>query len=376
MIRILLVYAATVMLASLSARYFPVSELGEQRRPLLRRADPFCALIILIFTLFSGLRTAYNDTETYISLFREGQSGLLSFLRAGEYGLAESPLFYALQALFKGIIDNVHLWFLFLAWISAREAVLLFREYSVDLPFTILLYQAIGTQVLSFAALRQGLATAVLMCAVPFLLRRRWIPYYLLTAAAILIHPYAAVFLLLPLFRRRPWRWETFLVLGLAVISIVFYRPVFTRIRLLSEAVGVNLPESELFDGNRVNPVRLLVYAIPAVFSFLFRERLFRDSDEGENLAVNMSIFSAAILSVGLANGANLFGRMAGYFEWGGALALPWMLNKAFSERDYRRMRWLAFLFYTLYFVFDLTVSKDFGASYRALGIREVFLLT
>lgn len=82
-----------------------------------------------------------------------------------------------------------------------------------------------------------------------------------------------------------------------------------------AQSLGAMVAEVEVFDEHQINILRVLVYWVPAILALIFRRRLFSDSTRIENLFVNMSIVSAFILTIGLVQGANLYARMAAYFE-------------------------------------------------------------
>lgn len=127
-----------------------------------------------------------------------------------------------------------------------------------------------------------------------------------------------------------------------------------------TQSIEANVFEIEVFDGHSLNAIRVMVYAVPMVLSFFFKQRLFAHSSETENLIVNMSILSGLILSIGLVEGGNLFARMAGYFEWASALALPWMIDKLFEPKSKRFVYICAGILYFVYFLYEFTISKEF----------------
>ena len=138
-----------------------------------------------------------------------------------------------------------------------------------------------------------------------------------------------------------------------------------------AQSIGAMAAESEIFDGHQINFLRVLVYWVPAILALVFRRRLFDHSSRSENLFVNMSIVSAFILTIGLVEGANLYARMAAYFEIATALALPWMIKKLFTKQSAQLVTAMAGLLYFGYFLYEFGVSKDFGSSYRAISLWQ-----
>ena len=74
---------------------------------------------------------------------------------------------------------------------------------------------------------------------------------------------------------------------------------------------------------------------------------------------------------MGLVSAANMFSRLATYFEFGTIVSLPIVVNKAFSRETARIVMIVAMVCYFGYFLYEFVVSKDFGSSYRSISIFE-----
>ena len=138
-----------------------------------------------------------------------------------------------------------------------------------------------------------------------------------------------------------------------------------------AQSIGALVAEVEVFDDHQINILRVLVYWVPALFALIFRKRLFSSSGRTENLFVNMSMVSAFILTIGLVRGANLYARMAAYFEIGTAIALPWMFQKLFTRRSAQFVTIAAAALYFGYFLYEFSISKDFSSSYSSISLWE-----
>ena len=84
-----------------------------------------------------------------------------------------------------------------------------------------------------------------------------------------------------------------------------------------------------------------------------------------------MSIVSAFILTIGLVQGANLYARMAAYFEIATAIALPWMIKKLFTKQSAQLVTACAAILYFVYFLYEFGISKDLGSNYRAISLWQ-----
>lgn len=116
------------------------------------------------------------------------------------------------------------------------------------------------------------------------------------------------------------------------------------------------------------------MYWVPSILALVFRKRLFGNSSRLENLFSNMAIVSSIILMIGLVQGANLYARMAAYFEIATALTLPWMIKKLFAKRSAQYVTICAVVLYFGYFLYEFTVSKNFGSDYSAITLWQFIL--
>ena len=141
-----------------------------------------------------------------------------------------------------------------------------------------------------------------------------------------------------------------------------------------AQSIGALVDESELFDGHQVNFLRVIVYWIPTLLALIFRRQLFSNSSRIENLFANMAIVSSMILTIGMVQGANLYARMAAYFEIAQAITLPWMIKKLFDVRSRKFVTVIASICYFGYFCYEFGISKNFGGQYRAISLWQFVL--
>ena len=315
----------------------------------------------------------YNDTGNYIRYFEESAVTLTEhFATSDSIGFADNPMFYIVQVIIKRICVNYHIWFILLAFLNSYSIIKLFKRYSVSFGFSILMFISIGTYVMYLAAAKQALAVSVGLVAICALLEHKWVKFFCLTILAILFHTHAFMLLILPFLLNRPWSKMTYVSICLVITAMIAYDVLFRMFMEFGQSIGATVVEDEVFDGHTLNSIRVLVYSVVPIISFVFRKRLYENSNEYENLFTNMGIVSFLILSIGLINGANLFARMAGYFEYGNAICLPWMLKKTFMDRSYRLVLIFAGVLYFIYFLYEFGISKNFGGTYRAITLFEL----
>jgi hypothetical protein len=287
-----------------------------------------------------------------------------------------NPLYYIFQNAIKDLTGNAYI-VIFLTSLFAQCCFVGFiKRYCPQFTFGIFLYFTLGTFLLTMAAIKQITAMAILTLSIPYLEQKKWPQYFLVVFIAMLMHTYAMAFLVLPLFTRRPWKVFTFAFVLLVGFLLTNFRDVITTFLERADDAGKTIADYEVFDDNTVNIFRIAVYAVPPVISFVFQKWLFRNGDGTKNMMVHMSIISLAFMTMGTQSGANLFGRMANYFEIATICILPWMLEQTFDKRSCRLVSTIAVVGFFCYFVYANAISTNFGSVYQSMSLfRFVALL-
>ena len=374
--QLVLLYWGCVFLMYLSEVYHPVDVQIEGKQTgkyhfMRRRSDVFMVIVIAWMTCFSFLRTDYNDTYTYRAFFADAQSLAEGFSNGSFTSLFENPLSMLYRSLIRELTENYHIYFFFPAFLSSFPVVKLCKRYSVNPAFSILIFFSIGTYVTYIAALKQCMAMFFLLLALPYALDKKYIRFYILVFIAMLFHTHAFMFAIVPLLTGKPWGKITWAGLAFVVFALLTYDVTLGAFMEYAQSLGAFVNENEVFDGHQINFLRVAVYWVPAILALVFRNRLFHDSTRTENLFVNMSIVSAFILTIGLVQGANLYARMAAYFEIASAIALPWTIKKLFTKQSVQLVTIVATILYFGYFCFEFAITKDFGSGYRAISLWQ-----
>ena len=379
MLKLLLLCLGTALLMKLSERDYPVmqDDRGSGLHFMSRHMDVYMMLAVVWMAAFAFLRTAYNDTGAYINSYQAAQS-LSEGFASGEYlDWIENPLSIFYRDLMRSITDNYHIYFLFPAMLLSVGVVKLCKYHSANPAMSLMLYFCLGTYVmLNLAAFKQGIAMGILLLALPFALQKRYVPYVILVMIATLFHFYAIVYLLVPLLFGKPWGRTTWIMVAAAVVTLMTYESTLGALMVQVEEMGGDIAAEELFDGNSINMLRVVVYWVPGLLALIFRRYVIYDSDPMENLIVNLSVLCACILTIGLAEGANLYGRMAGYFEIYLALSVPLLINRIFTRDSARLVSLAASGLFLGYFLYEFTIAKPFGDEYRAItGLQFIMEL-
>lgn len=377
--KLILLYWGTVLLMYLSQIYYPTRYQlsGKQissHHFMWKRADIFMVITICWLVCFSFLRQNYNDTANYIFFWRHAES-VQELLRSGRLlDLTGNPLSIFWQAFSHEIAENYHVYFLLPAIAINFAVIKLIRQYSVQPAFSLLIFFSIGTYIMYMAALKQSFAMFFLLLAIPYAEKKQYLKFYLLVFVAFLFHAHAFMFAIIPFLFSKPWGKTTWLGFAVVLFAMATYDVTLGAFMNYAQSIGMLVDKSELFDGHQINFLRVVVYWIPTVLALLFRRRLFHDSSRMENLFANMAIVSSMILMMGLVQAANLYARMAAYFEIAAAITLPWMIKKLFDKQSAQLVTVVAVVCYFGYFCYEFGISKSFGAQYRSITLWQFFM--
>lgn len=343
---------------------------GIQKRQPLPNQIVF-AMLILSLALPGMLRKTYNDTLIYIRNFAYGND-LSQLLSGGSLHLLQNPGFAVYSALVRTFTDDYTIFFMFPAFFVQYSYMRFIRRHCPNFLMGVILYFCLGTYTFSLAAMKQTIATAILLYAVDFLIEGKNKKFYLTVFLAFLFHTYAICFLILPFFTSTPWTLRTFaLLVGILFFMRNFEAVIESFLEIANES-GKNVSGSEIIGTASINPLRVAVYAVTPLFALIFRRYQFSGAEDREhNVLVNMSIISVSIMSVGLVSAANMFARMAQYFEFGMICSLPWMIGKTFETQSARLMNLLAVACFAIYFIYTNVFWMPFDEIFVRYTVLE-----
>lgn len=328
-------------------------------------------MLVLTLALPAALRRSFNDTSAYIKGFMLADPvGVL--LQSGELHILKNPLFYVYESLVRTFTDNYMIFFLFPAFFVQYSYMRFIRRHCPSFLFGVCLYLFLGTYVFSLAAMKQTIAMAILLYAVDALIERKNFRFYLLVFFAMMFHTYALMFVILPMFTVKPWSARTFLLLLGIFFVMANYNTVLKGFIEFANESGKNVSSDELMGTASINPIRVVVYAVPSLFALVLRRYIFVGEGEREyNIIVNMGFLTVAIMSVGLVNAANMFARMGQYFEFGIICGLPWMISKPFEKSSERLVFLTAAVCFFFFFYYSNMVQIVFDNHFVRATIRE-----
>lgn len=325
-------------------------------------------VIFILLAGFVGLRKWYNDTETYRYAY-EAMSAFPAHWEEVSLDLGANFGFDIINAWLKtgGIISQDFL--MFWAVIVVGLHLFFLHKHAENYPLSIFLLFATGAFSFMCAAIKQTAAVAICLLAVHFFLDKKYARYVLCVLLASTIHPYALMFLSVPIFTYKPWTKKTYFFIALFIAAGLALQPLMGTIINITTMIGEEYTVEE-FSQAGVNIFRVLVCNVPLALSFVYRKQLFADSSREQNLFMNLAMLNGAIMFVGLFGTANYFGRLANYFLVFQILSLPWMVNKI-QGRDRKVIKTAMIICYIAYFYYAHAINLPFDDNFHRYTISE-----
>ena len=320
------------------------NKIGAYKHSQSSKALYTIAALVLIFV--AGLRYYVGtDFGAYYRHFRKYADSLWERITT-----LDEPG-YALIATVARWIANDGWMAIFLSSLLTIGLILsIIYKRSDTLFFSLALYIFMGCWHGSFNGTRQYLATAVIMCGLPFLLERKFIPYCITVFLAFLCHRSAIIMIFLYFVVYREINFKNLLItIILTWIISLAYEYLFTITNFILDDEA---SDSE-FTTQSVNIIRIVVYSAPAAVFWLFlsrQELTKRDTFMGNILTV----FSAlAIITMS----SSFLQRIILYLVPFQAIAIPHMLGMIKGKtRQFASA--FTIIFYAAFWVYDLSVRS------------------
>lgn len=316
--------------------YIAATRYRTRSLAVVKPLNLFNILLMLPLIGLLGLRTAYNDTGTYIAGFQNAGTLTTFFSHAENYDLLNNPLFNLYTSAVRTATDNYHIYFMLAAIFVVVLMVTFFSHISECDTYTLIIYTylTLGTYFFALAAMKQTIAMAILCHSVLALRDRKYLRFLVLVLLAGLFHTYAWCFLVLLLLTEKPWKLRTFVVVAVTIFVMLTFNDSISRILEYADTIGKSASEEMVFSGEGMNLFRVAVYGIVPVVSLAFRHILEPQMERKHYIILHMSIVSFMFMLLASINGANIFGRMARYFEVGTIYMFPWMIRHLFNQRS------------------------------------------
>ena len=309
----------------------------------------FLYIVLLIsMTLFSGLRTSYNDTGLYMHAFNlfDTSSFDISILFKPYGG------FDTLQFIIKEFVSSDPQSLLLITSLIVNFLFLwFFAKHSKQFGWTILAYFILGPYIFSMAGLKQILSMSISLIALDNLLKNKKLKFIFWILIAYTFHPYIICLLSVLLLDKQIWSFRV----GFIIMICLFMIANLELLLSFASIIGQDYTVEEMTT-HTINPLRVVIELIPVLISYLYRNKLQKGNNKLLTIGVNMMILNGLFIFTGLFVNPIYFGRIATYFSLIEAIIVPMMLCTILRNKgDVVPKLLLYFAFYFLYFILDLT---------------------
>lgn len=238
--------------------------------------------------------------------------------------------------------------------------ILVYRKYSPEFLFTFFLFIA-STDYISwmFNGIRQFMAVTITFACFGLILKKKYIVAILLILLASRFHGSALIVIpFLFVAQGKAWNKKTILVI-MATIAAVTFIGSFTNMldSVLAETQYTNVVSDwQSWQDDGTNIFRVLVYAVPAILSFIGKRYLDEANNPCINFCTNMSIISTAIYVVSMFTSGIFIGRLPIYFSLYSYILLPWELKNMFNEKSKQCITGAAVVGYLAFYIYSLFI--------------------
>lgn len=322
--------------------------------------------LALTFILFAGLRSDVNDTLVYADNFKKASPSISGL----DWSLGNNPLFEVYQAILKKYVtSSPKVFFLLTACFTELSYLLFIKKYSVNFGLSIYLLISFTLYAFTMAALKQSMAIAIAVWSVPNILNKKYIRALLLIGIATFFHAFSFLFLVAFIMWKSIWDKRAVLIIGGTIIIGIFFSRFVGQALDFTNSIGGNVYTNEDFSTG-TSVFRIIVYLIPSIMSFVYRGKLREVNSPFLNISVNLSLIAACFMVLAGIGGANLTGRLAGYFDIFICFLIPAILKYGIAEKQTRDIATIvvfvayAIFYYSYYNRFAVLYNYDFFVDY------------
>lgn len=300
--------------------------------------------ITIYLILFAGLRTKYNDTYTYIESFVYFASSASSdrIIHYGGFKLYQ-------YLIHKYISTNPQVFLFISAVIITSLYVNFISKYSDHFGESMFLFLT-GAYIASMAGIKQSMATAIALYAIPEFFHNKYIRAAVILILAMSIHPYVICMGCIVMLGDSCWNKKTITVAMIFVLLFINVERIFG----LLEVIGKDYSDeySIIVNSYTINPIRVIVDAIPVILSFWYRDRINQADDRWMITGVNFQLIGFIFVALGLFYNPIYLGRMNLYFTMISMISIPKMLDAIWNNTNYKIFY---YAFALAYFFADIT---------------------
>lgn len=321
----------------------------------------FAMLVFAPVIWIAGSRGWVGDTWLYLLLYRQmprSPFAIPSHLATVDKDKGFTVLSMIIK-LFAGNDTLVYL--MVIAIIQGIVLIVIFRKYSVNYLLSVFLFIASADYVSwMMNGLRQFMAVTIMFAATGLMLKKKYAPLIIVILIASTMHRSALIMIpLVFVAQGKAWNKKTLTFIFVALMGILFVGQ-FTNFLndALQETQYKNvMSDAAMFNDNGTNPIRVIVYSLPAIISFFGRRSIRQVDEPMVNLCTNMSIISMGLYLVSMVTSGVFLGRLPIYVSLYGYMLLPWELEYLFTRKSRRYAYMMLIGVYLFYYYYQMHMS-------------------
>lgn len=318
----------------------------------------FAFVVFVPIIWMAGHRGYFADTSAYIGGYRMMPT---SFSEIPDYvaGVNKDKGFAVLSSIMRCILGYDFLpYLMILAAFQGISLVTFFRRYSTNYMLSVFLFIA-STDYISwmFNGLRQFMAVTIILFATPLMLKKKYIPLILVILLASTMHQSALVMIPFVLIAQgKAWNKRTLLCIAAALLVVAFVGQFtdFLDSALQSTQYKNVVSDYTEWQDDGTNPLRVLVYSIPAILAFIGRKAIRAENNQVINFCVNMSIISMGLYVISMVTSGIFMGRLPIYVSLYSYVLLPWEIDRLFTAELRKIARITMVAFYIVFYLVQM----------------------
>lgn len=316
-------------------------------------------LLVLPYIIWAGQRGYFADTTLYRMTFLQSPT-VLSEIPAYMDTVTKDKGFYAVMSVFHCMLgDKPETYFTLMAAFQIVIIALVCRKYTRNYWLSIFLF-VVSTDYISWVwnGMRQFTAVVIIFAATDWIVEKKYIKAILCILLASTMHQSALLMLpLLFVLQGKPWNKKTLLIIALSVMALVFASR-FTSLldTALTDTQYTNVVSDwTIGEDDGTNPLRVFVYAMPAILSVVGYKRICYEDNPLINVGVNASIITACLGLISMGTSGIFIGRLPIYVStisnW---ILLPWEIENIFSGQTAKIVSVAAVVCYIIFFYYQM----------------------
>lgn len=321
-------------------------------------------LLVVPYIVWAGFRVGIGDTEVYrMSFYAAADS--LSALPAYAASQTKDTGFYVLNSLFKIFISNSSVVFFFAIATFQMFCILrTYRKYSSDYWMSIFLF-IVSTDYLSYMhnGMRQFIAVCGIFACFGWIIKKEYFKTIIVILLLSTIHQTALIMIpIIFTIQGQAFNKKTMVLIILTIIIII-------GINQFTSLLEVALKDTQYSDtltndvwkqDDGTNILRVLIYSVPMIFSFIGRNYVKEADEPVINICVNSSVVTSLLYIVSKFTSGIYIGRLPIYTSLTSYILLPWLIDHMFEKKSAFVVKLVMIGFYLVFFYFQMHFSWGF----------------